>query len=228
MSEPTDHYAILGVLPSAEDVVIRAAYKALAQRYHPDRFEGAKDEALRRMQEINRAYSVLSDPVQRNAYDRLRGTSTQSGESYFDDETNDVPPRYDPLEKDWTLAAKYYPDLCDIEARLTKIAWRLGYSFRAYMLDEKMFEKREQVAASMERKFLELYFGTNQKIVNFAKELIADGHKKAAKALNEAVRILGSNVDSTRVIEQIRKEFITTRPTVPFRYTNYDPFSKTE
>ncbi len=31
----TDYYAILGVVPSAEDVVIRAAWKALVQRY-PD------------------------------------------------------------------------------------------------------------------------------------------------------------------------------------------------
>ena len=44
-----DFYAILGVHPNAEDIVIRAAFKALAQRYHPDRFNGAKDEAHRRM-----------------------------------------------------------------------------------------------------------------------------------------------------------------------------------
>lgn len=33
-----DYYATLGVTPQAEDVVIKAAYRALAQRYHPDRF----------------------------------------------------------------------------------------------------------------------------------------------------------------------------------------------
>ena len=32
MDATKDYYAILGVLPTAEDVVIRAAYKALAQR----------------------------------------------------------------------------------------------------------------------------------------------------------------------------------------------------
>ena len=52
-----------GVHPSAEDVVIRAAYKALAQRYHPDRFAGSKDEAHRRMSELSIAYEVLADPV---------------------------------------------------------------------------------------------------------------------------------------------------------------------
>lgn len=57
-----DYYAILGVLPTAEDVVIRAAFKALAQRYHPDRFDGDSKEADEKMSDINEAYSVLHNP----------------------------------------------------------------------------------------------------------------------------------------------------------------------
>ena len=207
METSKDYYATLGVLPSAEDVVIRAAYKALAQRYHPDRFEGSKDEALRRMQDINEAYAVLSDPVQRKEYDTLRGADTKSGASYSADDSNDVPPGYDPLESDWAAATKYYPDLVQVEARLTKIAWRLGYAFRAYLLDNKAFETCQQVAAQMEREFLELYFGTKPELVTFARELIEAGHKKAAKALNEAVRIFGANIDAPRVIKKIRDDF---------------------
>ena len=59
-----DYYAVLGVHPSAEDIVIRAAYKALAQRYHPDRFAGSKDEAHRRMSDLAKAYEVLDVMVQ--------------------------------------------------------------------------------------------------------------------------------------------------------------------
>jgi curved DNA-binding protein CbpA len=67
-----DYYAVLGVNPTAEDIVIRAAYKALAQRYHPDRFAGSKEEAHRRMSELTQAYEVLADPVRRPKYDRRR------------------------------------------------------------------------------------------------------------------------------------------------------------
>lgn len=67
-----DYYAVLGVHTSAEDVVIRAAYKALAQRYHPDRFTGSKDEAHRKMSELSKAYEVLADPMRRPKYDRRR------------------------------------------------------------------------------------------------------------------------------------------------------------
>jgi curved DNA-binding protein CbpA len=73
-----DYYAVLGVNPSAEDIVIRAAYKALAQRYHPDRFPGSKEEAHRRMTALTQAYEVLADPVRRPKYDRRRKLHTRA------------------------------------------------------------------------------------------------------------------------------------------------------
>ena len=56
-----DYYRILGVLDDAEDIIIKAAYRALAQRYHPDKWSGDQVEATKRMAEINEAYSVLSE-----------------------------------------------------------------------------------------------------------------------------------------------------------------------
>ena len=62
-------YEILGVSPHAEDIVIRAAYRALAQRYHPDKSDEPKEAPALRMRSIQEAYQVLSDPVSRVAYD---------------------------------------------------------------------------------------------------------------------------------------------------------------
>ncbi len=62
-------YDILGVSHDAEVIVIRAAYKALAQRYHPDKWMGDKEDATRIMAELNHAYSLLSDPGRRRKYD---------------------------------------------------------------------------------------------------------------------------------------------------------------
>ena len=62
-----DHYSILGVTPASEDVVIRAAYRALMRRYHPD--ADASAEAAERAREINEAYRVLSEPESRARYD---------------------------------------------------------------------------------------------------------------------------------------------------------------
>jgi len=62
-----DHYSVLGVTPASEDVVIRAAYRALMRRYHPD--ADASAEAAERAREINEAYRVLSEPEIRARYD---------------------------------------------------------------------------------------------------------------------------------------------------------------
>jgi curved DNA-binding protein CbpA len=91
-----DYYAVLGVHPSAEDIVIRAAYKALAQRYHPDRFVGSKDEAHRRMSEISIAYEVLADPLLRPQYDRRRFNYTRSIAARFNNSAGYASPPLDP------------------------------------------------------------------------------------------------------------------------------------
>lgn len=64
-----NHYECLQVTQTASDAVIRAAYKTLAQRWHPDRNQSNQAEAEAQMTRINEAYAVLSDPVKRANYD---------------------------------------------------------------------------------------------------------------------------------------------------------------
>ncbi len=64
-----DLYAELGVTSQAEPEVIRAAFRALAQRYHPDRQGGPSALWAAKMVRINHAYKVLSQPEERRAYD---------------------------------------------------------------------------------------------------------------------------------------------------------------
>ena len=62
------HYDNLKVSRTAPAEVIRASYKALAQKYHPDRNPG-DGECERVMKLINLSYAVLSNPEQRAAHD---------------------------------------------------------------------------------------------------------------------------------------------------------------
>ena len=71
MHAKTDLYEILEVSPHASPMVIRAAYRYLAQFHHPDRRAGAID-ACHRLTQINHAYAILSDPEQRRLYDLAR------------------------------------------------------------------------------------------------------------------------------------------------------------
>ena len=60
MSKIHTYYDNLKVSRNAPSEVIRAAYKSLAVKYHPDRNLSNKDDATRVMALINEAYEVLS------------------------------------------------------------------------------------------------------------------------------------------------------------------------
>src|SRR5512133_3288293 len=62
-----DYYVVLGIRPSEPAAGVRAAFRDLARRYHPDR---AGPAAARFFQELVEAYYVLSDPERRASYDR--------------------------------------------------------------------------------------------------------------------------------------------------------------
>lgn len=65
-----DHYAALGLSPSATLTDIKKAYRQQAALHHPDR-NGALDAAAR-FRLVQVAYEVLSDPDKRKAYDDNR------------------------------------------------------------------------------------------------------------------------------------------------------------
>lgn len=67
-SRVKDYYQILGLSRDATLDQIKAAYRKLALKYHPDRNPGNK-EAEEKFKEISEAYSVLSDPEKRKIYD---------------------------------------------------------------------------------------------------------------------------------------------------------------
>ena len=68
MAKIHTHYDNLKVSRGAPQEVVRAAYKALSQKYHPDKNPG-DEKAARIMAIVNTAYGTLSDPVRRKEHD---------------------------------------------------------------------------------------------------------------------------------------------------------------
>src|SRR5690348_13455109 len=68
--EYKDYYKILGVDRNASEKDIKAAYRKLARKHHPDVNPGDKN-AEQRFKEIGEAYAVLSDPEKRKRYDTV-------------------------------------------------------------------------------------------------------------------------------------------------------------
>ncbi|KPA09764.1 molecular chaperone DnaJ [Candidatus Magnetomorum sp. HK-1] len=88
MGTKRDYYEVLGVGKDASDTDIKAKYRKLALKYHPDRNPDNK-EAEDKFKEASEAYEVLHDPKKRQIYDQyghegLEGSGF-SGFSGFDD-----------------------------------------------------------------------------------------------------------------------------------------------
>jgi DnaJ-class molecular chaperone len=70
VSPERNYYTILGVMQGASDAEIRARFKELVRRHHPDRFQGAeKAAAEERFQAITEAVNVLTSPERRRDHD---------------------------------------------------------------------------------------------------------------------------------------------------------------
>lgn len=92
------HYDNLKVSRDAPPDVIRAAYRALSQKYHPDRNPG-DDRAARIMTLVNRAYAVLSDPEARREHDAWISSAERAEQAEYASRADPPtpPPRRSPV-----------------------------------------------------------------------------------------------------------------------------------
>ncbi len=80
-----DPYEVLGVSPNATDEEIKKAYRALARKYHPDKYKDSDlaDVASEKMKEVNAAYDQIKE-MRANGGSR----STGSGSSNYQSSSN--------------------------------------------------------------------------------------------------------------------------------------------
>src|SRR3954471_7705749 len=82
LHEAEDLYHILGVAPNVAPEKIKEQFRFLAQAFHPDKHASPahKARAGEMLRKITEAYRILSDPIQRAAYDRERSVHSAAFE----------------------------------------------------------------------------------------------------------------------------------------------------
>jgi DnaJ-class molecular chaperone len=80
--QTVDYYECLGIQEGASAQQIKEAFRRKALEFHPDRNRD-NPQAAAKMQDINEAYAVLSDPEKRRQYDMLRRDYGRSAQSRF-------------------------------------------------------------------------------------------------------------------------------------------------
>ena len=83
----TDPFEILQVSPSASDEEVKAAYRELARKYHPDNYAGnpLSDLATEKMQEINKAYDDIMNRRRSGGQNGCQGENTNGNASQYPD-----------------------------------------------------------------------------------------------------------------------------------------------
>lgn len=85
-SKTKDYYKVLGVARDADERQIKSAWRKLSVKFHPDKAHThglTKEDAERKMQQINEAYEVLSDPELRARFDRGDDPNSQERQNPF-------------------------------------------------------------------------------------------------------------------------------------------------
>ena len=206
-----DYYAILGLDSSASIDVIKAVYRALAKKYHPDTFKGDKKKGERLFKLINEAYGILSDDNKRREYDNSRVRSQRNASDYeysdYDDETEEDKFYDRDLEEDWKIAVNVYPEIEDRRLELHSLNNNLAISYVNHILQTKDFRNARIISRRFSDKFLSTYFTKNHYLKECGRALIVGGYKNVALKLNKTLKVIGTPTENNLVIRNLLREY---------------------
>lgn len=127
-----DYYKILDVQENSSQEDIKASFRKLAMKWHPDR--NNSKEAEDKFKEVNEAYLILGDVNKRKEYDQRRNYSSHSsGGKFFSDDPDDL----------------FFKDF-------------FSQMFAAQMAESQQQSRKQRIQATLEINFWESIFGTSR------------------------------------------------------------------
>jgi curved DNA-binding protein CbpA len=202
MTRSDNPYKVLGLSPTAHQAVVKAAYRALAQHYHPDSYSGDKEEAHAMMVRINLAYELIGNPSARARFDEQCATDDDPAAKGFSD-----PP-------EWAIACRYYPYLSRFSEALELAHPAMKHSYISAVLAEKAFSKSDKIPRKVFTEFMESRFGPYSTLSLAATCLLLHRRDSLFLELEAAARIIGKkeapnailNVERQRILDALGVE----------------------
>ena len=198
-----NYYQILNISHDAEPIIITAAYRVLAKKYHPDHWRGDEEEGNEKIRDINEAYEILSNPQKRKTYDKRNDGKFEHSTNFY--ENSDISDSEDFKFDDWKIVEDFHPDVEDARKELSLLMPALGVYFQAAILAYKEFEDFHIYAKALEKGFLQNRFGTATRAQKFGKELLIKNHTKLATDFSDHIRVLG-NSKTNEIISKFKEE----------------------
>ena len=178
-----DYFAVLGLSPHADPDVVKAAYRALAKKYHPDRQSGSESAGRDKFHELQEAYELLRDEQQRRHYVGLRERAEQRQREAAARHARPV--MLLRLDDRWEHLVREFPATSRDYARFCLISPRLGQQFKLTILGTENPASFGRVAARMERRFYRRHFSYHSDLHTLARKL---AHRRRRHALRELSR----------------------------------------
>lgn len=120
-----NYYEVLKIKTTASEKDIKKAYRILAKKYHPDTYDGNKEFAQTKMQEINVAYDTLSDPELKKEYDEKMGFNVYEAPKKDDSQPKSTSSRV-------SYGNKYDKDGVNYEVKYRPNTSRIKYDKNGY------------------------------------------------------------------------------------------------
>lgn len=201
-----DLYAILGILPEAENEIISAAHLTLLTHYHSIRTELADSESKEIIRLINLAHEILINHDKRLKYDQsTKETISSPCRINYHNLNPAFKTAIHSIADQWKVAIDFYPELDDERTRLLKYSTPLSYSYMVLILQSKRFLEGKSIADHFAKLFIKRHFGSNKEIARMAELTIENNNKAATIELNEYISVIGES-SPEKIIEKIAQK----------------------
>ncbi|MBC5994215.1 tetratricopeptide repeat protein [Pontibacter cellulosilyticus] len=179
-----NYYSVLGISHTATTQEVKAAYKRLAIKYHPDKNQG-NVLAEEMFKQINAAYQTLSNPNKRARYDLRLQYQRERQRVLRQQQAYQVDPRYYQTRQPAGVSERYYRPIRRETYKFSRKDWYITIAFVAGLLTFSLLLK------------VVMDYVTGEDKYKTALTYIADGkYSSAHRLLSDAIHFMPENADA--------------------------------